>query len=244
MVGAERRLTSADHVHHDDEPAVTELLVVLPHRRRRARLRAIHELLQSRNVDCGRKLPEAAIQPFLPAPRHEQHAVALDPRRVKLEKGLILASFARRHDGELGLPSLRTCSAHVLEGTRDASRSRWRADGGSELHQSLIEVAWRVGGNELVRECPEAFLCAARLDVVVDDIEPREHACDVAIDERRAPAKGDGGDCAGGVATDAGKGLEVFCRGRQLAAVAGENLAGAFVQIARARVIAKTCPVA
>ncbi len=145
----------------------------------------------------------------------------------------ILATFARR-DAQRG------------EWTYETARRGRRAERGAELHQALVEIAgcgslWE-RGHELLRVRPQRALTGRRLDVVLDREHAREHARDVAIDERRALAERDRRDRARGVRPDAGHAAQLARTSRQLAVPVARHGLRTRMQVARARVIAEPGP--
>src|SRR5690606_13373445 len=116
------------------------------------------------------------------------------------------------------------------------------ADEGAQLHQGLV-VGRGVGRvEEGLGEGPLAPGAGGAVDRVVLGDEAGEDAGDVAVDQGGGEAEGDGGDGAGGVAADAGQGEQGLVVGRDDAAVAGDDLAGAGLQVTAAAVVAEAGP--
>ena len=192
------------------------------------------------------ELPQPPVQAVGAAPREQDRAAPLDPQRDPREHRQRRDALARRHPRQLLLAAGRAGAAGAGERAGEAARRARRAHGRAELHQALVEIARRgAGGQRLddrAGERPDRALAARRLDVLLDGEHAREHARDVAVDQRRALAVRDRRDRAGGVRADAGDVAQPGGGRRQRARPARDDLARAAVQVARARVVAEAGP--
>src|SRR5947208_282596 len=75
-----------------------------------------------------------------------------------------------------------------------------------------------------------------------DAVAAREHALDVAVENRSAAAEGERRDRRGARAPDARNLLDLVYRIRESAAVLGDELSGGAMQVARAGVVAEAAP--
>ncbi len=89
---------------------------------------------------------------------------------------------------------------------------------------------------------PQLLLDRALAGMAVDAVQARQHALDVAVQDRDAQAVRLGQDGAGGRAADAGQGGQRVEVARQLAAVAFHAQPRGAVQEARAAVVAQARP--
>jgi hypothetical protein len=130
--------------------------------------------------------------------------------------------------------------------THETARSGRRAHRRAELHEALVERAWRCRRrqrrHQRTRLGPQRLAARSRLDVELH----REHACenarDVAIDERRALVVRDRCDRTRGVRPDARHRAQLGGALRQGAAPLRADLLRARPQVARARVVAEPGP--
>jgi len=197
-------------------------------------------------VGALRQLPQPAVQALRPAAGQQHAAVALDPQRDAREHLQLVEALARRHPRQLVLAAGRAGDARGGERAAQAARRSRRAHRRAELHQPLVELAGIVAGGEPLHQRagqrPDPLLAGGRLDVVLDAEHPRQHARDVAVDQRRPLAVRDRGDRAGGVGPDARHLAQPARVAGQRAAPARDHLAGPPVQVARARVVAQPGP--
>jgi len=193
-----------------------------------------------------RQLPQPAEQPRRRAADERDVSAVFDPHRGPRDSWQRRFRLARRDDRQLApAPGL---AGFAVRGERagQARRRRRRAQRRAELHQALVEIARRrVGGqrrHQLAGARPQRTLTRGRLDVVLDREHAREHAGDVAVDERRALAKRDRRDRACGVRPDAGHRSELGGAARQRAGESRRDLARTGVEVARTRVVAEAGP--
>ncbi len=79
-------------------------------------------------------------------------------------------------------------------------------------------------------------------EVALEGEDAREHALDVAVEDRDPLAEAERGDRRGGRAADAGQLRQRRARRRELAAVLGDDDLRAAMQVARPRVVAEAAP--
>jgi hypothetical protein len=190
-----------------------------------------------------RQLPEATEQPFGAAPREHDLARVLEPQRRARDHRQLALLLPLRDDRQLVLAAFDRGAAMLRERTQEAARSGRRADRRAELHQALVQRARCVPvgqrRHQLARVLPQRLATGSALDVVLDREHARQHARDVAVDERRLLAKRDRCDRTGGVRPDARHAAQLAGPARQ-PALADRLCTG--VEIARARVVAKASP--
>ena len=188
-----------------------------------------------------RKLPQSAEQTAgAPAREHDAARVA-DPHQGAIENRQLVAPLASRRHRKFVNP---------IAARRDATRDQWagraarrgrRAQRRAELDQALVEITGIRGlgkrGHQLPGVSPRRVRARCGLDVVVDRVEPSQHARDVAVDDRRAFAERDRRDRTGGVAADPGYRAKLRRGPRQVA-----DRARAVPQVARSRVVAEPAP--
>ena len=183
-------------------------------------------------------LHQAAEEAAVGAPLEEQRALAVgeDERGGESLRPLGPGGAARQGLG----PAAEAAAAGAPPRTAAAARRARDADGGAEIHQGLGAVAGPVGGGELGREAPQGRLGGRQRHL--DREEAGEHAFDIAVDRHRRALEGDGRDRGGGIGPDAGKRaqrrLGLWKPAPQLVA----HDPGAFVETARAAVIAQPLP--
>ena len=135
-------------------------------------------------------------------------------------------------------------AARLLPRAKQASGLSGPADGRTEIHQGLRKIAEARRGVEIVRESlselADRGLGARQL--ILDAMDPRQHALDIAVDRNRPLLEGDAGDRGRGVGADARQARKLCFVSRQFSAVTLDDGLGAGVQIARAAVIAKPGP--
>ncbi len=194
----------------------------------------------------GRQLPQPTEQPLGGAAHDHDLVAARDPQERAGEHRQLARLLAHRHHRELVLTTRRVRGAQLRERADEAARLGWRAHGGAELHQALVEIAGRrylrQRGHQLACPRPQRLSSGGALDVGLDREHAAEHPGDVAIDERRALAVRDRCDRARGVGPDARHLAQLGGAAGQGAAPRGAHLLSAAMQIARARVIAEACP--
>ena len=193
-----------------------------------------------------RELPQAAEQPLGGTARQHEATGVLDPHRGAGQDRQVRLLLARRDDRQLVLPPRRGRCAIASHGARQAARLGRRTHGCAELHEALVQRAggcpFGEGLHQRTGRVPQRLAAGGRLDIVLDREHAGEHARDVAIDQRGALAERDRGDRARGVRADPGHLAELGRARWQRAAVARADLAGARVQVARARVVAEPGP--
>ena len=77
------------------------------------------------------------------------------------------------------------------------------AGGGAEVHHCLVEKGGLAGGDHFSCQGPEFFQGRFFFGVGLNFKEPAKYADNVAVEDRFVQIKGDAGDGAGGVGTDA-----------------------------------------
>lgn len=152
-----------------------------------------------------------------------------------------MRALASRHHRQL-VAARRT---QLDERAGEAARIRRRAHRGAELHEALVEVArCRARGercHQLAGPRPQSALAGCGLHVLADRVHAREHACDVAVDERCTLAERDRRDRTCRVRPDAGHAAQLARARRQRAALLDDS-ARPRPQVARARVVAESGP--
>lgn len=123
---------------------------------------------------------------------------------------------------------------------KEAGRLVFAADGGSQLHDGLVEIAWLAWVDEVAGN---RFKVASGAGLGIDGGakigQAGEDADDIAVNDRFGAAEGDAGDGGGGVGTDSREGAPIG--GLLGNAVLGEGL-GEAVEIAGARIVAQALP--
>ena len=138
-----------------------------------------------------------------------------------------------------GLVRLRLAVASI-EGTDDAARVARRADRGAEIHHRLRIVAGALLRHQFGGAHVDLGLQSG--SGVVDRIEPRDHALDIAVDGGSRMIEGDRADRRRGVGPDAGQRQERRLVLREGAGMAFDHGACAGVQVTGACVVAESCP--
>ncbi|MEJ7603608.1 MAG: hypothetical protein WKG01_37320, partial [Kofleriaceae bacterium] len=143
------------------------------------------EPLRSRAI---RKLPQAPEQPALHAPADEELTILLDPHHRALDQRQVALRLARGDDREL---VLATCTRRRTRGrdrAEQATRTGRRTQRCTELHQPLVQIAGRQRRRQRLHQLagvlPQRLAACGGLDVELDREHAREHASDVAIDQR------------------------------------------------------------
>jgi hypothetical protein len=154
-----------------------------------------------------RQLPEPTEQSVGSTPREEDLVALADPHERAREDRQLALLLARGHDRELRLPALERRDTRARERTHEAAWIARRTQRRAELHQPLVEIAGCecVGQrcHQLAGARPQHLRPRSGLDVVGDAEHARQHARDVAVDERSALAERDARDRTRGVRTDA-----------------------------------------
>ncbi len=193
-----------------------------------------------------RQLPQPAEQAIGGPPREHDLARRLEPEQLARDQRQRRGRLALRDDWQGGLTTLARGHAACRERADQAARGRRRAQRRAELHEALVEIAGRggggQGGHQLAGPRPQRLHAGGRLDVIGDAEHAREHAGDVAVDQRRALAVRDRGDRARRVRADAGDRTQLARMARQLAAESVADDLRAGVQVARARVVPEPGP--
>ncbi len=151
-----------------------------------------------------------------------------------------LFCFSRR--GDFFLQAGGEGPAVVAYGAEQTLWVARRADGGAEFHQGGIEIADAFAGEDFFGSVPKlgAGLWIAR--VGSDAIEPAEDALDVAVEDWSSFVEGEGGDGAGRVSADAGKGLQHGHGIGDAAVVHGDDGSCRRLEVAGPGVIAQALP--
>jgi ribonuclease HIII len=111
-----------------------------------------------------------------------------------------------------------------------------------EFHEGGVELARMGGIDQGRRAVPEEGLAGGGVDRGGVVEEAGEDAGDVGIDDGDGLAEGKGGDCPGGVASEAGEGQERGGIARERAIVMIEDGLGGLLEIADAVVVAEAFP--
>ena len=190
-----------------------------------------------------RQLPQPTEQARGGAPHQHDLARALDPQRRPREQRQLVRLLALRDDGQLAGAPGRVRAARGRERAREAARRGRRARHRAELHEPLVEIARgeraRQRDHQLAGDRPDRALAGGGLDVELDRERARDHAGDVAVDERRALAERDRRDRAGRVGADAGHRAQLARPRRERA---GADRLRTGVEAAGARVVAEAGP--
>ncbi len=155
-----------------------------------------------------RQLPQPTEQPVWPAAREHERAALLDPHERPGQHLQFVLLLARGGDRQLVLaPGARGLAMHGDRTHETPGRGR-RAHRRAELHEALVQLAGcschRQCLHELAGVQPQRLHGGGGFDRVLDSIHASEHACDVAIDERRALTKRDRRHRACGIWPDPG----------------------------------------
>lgn len=145
----------------------------------------------------------------------------------------------QRQDAGLTLAARDT---DLEERASQATRLTWQADGGTELHQRLVESARMRGRHRLLREPPHHLLRVDEPQVLLEAEHAREDPHDVAVDDRRSLSVGEAGDGARGVGPDAADGQKLRHRGREIPREARDDVFRSFVEPAGAAVVSEPAP--
>jgi hypothetical protein len=110
---------------------------------------AIHARNAERACDLQRRvrlrqLPQAAEQSLGLTPGEHQLSTTLDPQLRAGEHGKLALFLARGDDRQLVLASRARGLAVRCERAQQAARLCRRAQGRAELHEALVELAWRM----------------------------------------------------------------------------------------------------
>jgi len=193
-----------------------------------------------------RQLPQPAEQAIWPAAREDDLAGVFDPHERALDQRQVGRLLARGDHRQRVLPAGLRGGARGAQRTRQAARLGRRADRRAELHEALVEIAGlgvgRQGAHQLAGRGPQRLAAGGRLDVVLEAEHARQHARDVAVDQRRALAERDRRDRPRGVGPDARHRAQLGRARRQRAAVPRVDCLRPGVQVARARVVAEPGP--
>ncbi len=147
-----------------------------------------------------------------------------------------------RHQRETGHASHR--GARGVQTVAPSSIMAWFQSPGVALGGPALVAASGVRRKQCVRCRAERAPAARPAQIAANRAQARQHARDIAVEDRVRRAVGDAEHGSGGVAADAGQGQRVFQESREFAAVAGHDLLCRAVQIARAAVIAEAGPMA
>ena len=151
-----------------------------------------------------------------------------------------------RADREFSSPGLRTGQAQTRAGTGAAVRLAARAQARAQVHQALGPghhlVMTGCCRQQVLRQRPEPALLRQRGQVAVEGQQPRQHALDVAVEDRDPLAEAESRDRRCGRAANAGQGLQLLGAGREGTAPLLDHGLGAAMQVARAAVIAQPAP--
>ena len=116
------------------------------------------------------------------------------------------------------------------------------ADALAQFHQRLIEGARVTRRQPIIRDSPQLFPRRGLTDVLIQIQQARENADHIAIKNRDRAPKGDAGDGAGGIGSDAGQLEQSLDLRRHFAAELARNDVGGAMQIAGAAVISQAFP--
>ena len=195
----------------------------------------------ARIADHTGKLPEAAPQTMQRALRDKKAAKTVADQGGAVRFGDCgTAGRELRQYTRIGAVSRRTVGQ---ERTAFAFRIGGRADQRTQLHQSLVEIAWMLCRHQLLRQRPEGSLIGRRFRIAAQPEEPAQDTDDVGIDQRTRHLKRDRQDRPRGIPTDTRQGFDFRCGpGKLSAKLLRDHLRGA-VQIAGAGVVAEPRPV-
>ena len=216
--------------HVADAPALRGPRSEQPHRQRGS--------LGSLGLD-HRRLPEAPEQ-GISAASAEQYAVRpADEERGRMD--LLRRLLLREQRQDVGL-TLAARDTDLEERAGRATRLTRQADGGTELHQRLVEGARMLRRHRLFREPPDHLLGAGEPQVFLDAEHAREDPHDVAVDEGGSLPVDKARDGAGGVGPDAADSEELRHRGREIPREARDDVFRSFVEPAGAAVVSEPAP--
>src|SRR6187431_3342364 len=102
-----------------------------------------------------------------------------------------------RHAGERVRPALRSHRA------RRTARRSCAADGGSEVHERLVEIVDVAMWQDRPRQRPQVLLARVTFVALYADEHTRQHARNIRVEDRRALAEGEAHDRTGRVRADA-----------------------------------------
>ena len=117
-----------------------------------------------------------------------------------------------------------------------------RAHERAQLHQGLVVVARLVAVEQGLGQGVDLFAGGGLLERPVDVGQAGEQPLHVGVHQRPGLVEGDGEDGRGGVRADAGQPEQLVAVGRDLAAVAFDQLPGGTLNVARPAVVAKPLP--
>ena len=147
--------------------------------------------------------------------------------------------FLRRRGQRLGQAACRR-EARPAPRAQHAARSARRANRGAEIHHRLGEVARPPCRDQFRGERSQPLLC--RRKRLADGVEAGNDALDIAVDSSHPSVECDRGNRGCGVIADPREHAQRRPFGRECAAVALDDGAGAGVQIAGAGVVAEPLP--
>src|SRR6185437_15440843 len=169
-----------------------------------------------------------------------------EPMFIMADAVGVAAEDWRRHgffgNGNLILkPGGERFAAGLHRADQTLGRAR-RANDRAKLHHCRIELAGLGARDDLLGTMPKQLLRTPIARIDFDFVDPAKHALDVAIQNGGALVESEGSDRASRVSSDARKTFQCFQRGRNPAAVLGDNLLGRFAEISRPAVITKALP--
>jgi len=200
------------------------------------------ESLQRGEAGRLRQLPQPAEQPLGGAAGQEDAPAAFGPHRIGDDERLGRVGHALADDRQLVDSPARGRLTQIDQRAGVTARRGLRAHLLAELHEPLVEIGRRVGGDQLGGDLPQQTRGRRRLHVVVDGVEPRQDARHVAVDQRLAPAKRDRRDRPRRVTPHAGQSAKLGGALRHLPGPARHDLARPAMEMARAPVIAEPGP--
>ena len=183
--------------------------------------------------------PDAAFRPALEEHRtllipHEQH-----PAATRRACGTARARLRRR---DLVLATAAARAATLAQRTERAGGLAARAQGRAEVHHGLRVGRDTVRGCCGLRQRPQPLLNRTLRSAALDTEAAREHALDVAVEDRMPLITGQSEDRPGRGATDAGQLDHLVETGRELATMSVADLLRGAVQVARPRVVTESGP--
>lgn len=143
-------------------------------------------------------------------------------------------------DGEFALGAMFASFASGIEGAEETGWIARGAEGGTEFHHGLVEVAGVARIEEGSGDFLEAGAGGGRLDVRGIVRKAGEDAGDIAVEGGVGELKGDAGDGGGSVVTDAGEFVDLVVSGWK-SATFDDGLGGS-PEVAGAGIVAEAGP--
>ncbi len=193
----------------------------------------------ARPVFASREFPEAGQEAGQGPPR-EKDAAVLFQDAAQVGDPLLRRLPARGRDPLL--PAVAAGDAAGSDRARGTARMPGQADGRSQIHQGLVEIAGAVLRHKLTGDPPEPGLNGGLPGVLPDPEIAAEDPEDISVKDRRGAVEGDAGDGAGGGPADPRQPGEILRTVGDPAPALAHDLDRPGMQVLRARIVAQPGP--